>query len=233
MKFIKIQVAILAIMLVTLPFLGIHEVNALGVKYKNTRGNNISLERQEVVAKGDKVMLTAKFFSDMEADSYIWNWDICGTKSTLTTTTWYLTKNYTMKNVSTCVVKVDGQAIYEAETVGGEIGDGVIIVGSVTDTITVLPSESIVVNISSLSSANVGQLFWLESLYSGPSGYSVLRWNWKASGACKGSSESYMLTTKIGETGDKKGTCKMTLNLRVEYPNKVVKGVAVKNITIK
>lgn len=228
----KIQVATLAIMLVTIPLFGMRDVNALGVRYKITRGKNISLERQEVVAKSDKVMLEAKFFGAMDADSYVWNWDVCGTKSTSTGTNWYASKNYNAKNVGNCVVKVEGQAIYEAEIIGGEMGDGVIVLGDVSDTVSVLPSETVFVNISSPVSAKVGQLFWLESSYNGLSGYNVLRWNWKAGGACKGSSESNMLTTKIGETGDKKGTCTMTLNLRVEYPDKVVKGVAVKSITI-
>lgn len=225
----KIQVATLAIMLVTIPLFGMQDVSALGVRYKITRGNNISLERQEVVAKGDKVMLEAKFFGAMDADSYVWNWDVCGTKSTSTGTNWYASKNYTAKNVGNCVVKVEGQAIYEVESIGGEVGDGVIILGDVSDTLTVLPSETIAVNISGPSSASVGQLFWLEPVASFPAGYNVIRLNWKASGACKGSSES---TTKIGETGESKGTCTMTLNLRAEYPNKVLKGVAVKSITI-
>lgn len=229
MKYIKVQVVILAIMLVTISSLGIQGAHAFGVRYKNTRGTNLSVERQEVVAKGDKVMITGKFFNNLDADSFVWNWDICGTKSIATGTDWFMTKNYTMKNIGTCVVKVDGQAIYDAENIGGEMGDGVIIMGVVSDTITVLPSETIAVNITGPSSASVGQLFWLEPVASFPTGYNVLRLTWKASGACKGSSES---TTKIGETGDSKGTCTMKLNLRVEYPNKVLKGVAVKTITI-
>ena len=231
MRFLKVQTAIMAIMLVTIPFLGIQDAKAF-TKWKITYGYGISLERQEVVAKGDKVLLVAKFFDTQNADSYVWNWDICGKKSTTTTTTWYVNKNFTFKNTGSCVVKVDGQAIYDGEMIGNEPGDGVIIPGTVSDTVNVLPSETVNISITGPASAKVGQTFWLESAYNGPAGYNNVRWNWKASDACKGSSESGQLTTKIGETGDKKGKCTMTLNLRVEYPNKVVKGTAVKSITI-
>ncbi len=231
MKFLKIQAVIMALVLVTIPFLGIKDANAY-TSYNRAVGYNMTLERQSVVGKGDKLSLEAKFFNSQNADSYKWNWNICGTKSTTTTTTWYAKKNFTFKNVGNCVVTVDGQAIYEAKMVNGQPTDGVIIPGTVTDTVNVLPSETVTVNIAGPSSAKVGQTFWLESAYSGASNYNKLNWKWSSKGVCKGTSEWGQPTTKIGETGDSKGTCTKTLNLRVEYPNKVVKGVAVKNISI-
>jgi hypothetical protein len=220
MKFLKIQAVILALVLVTIPFLGTIEANAF-TKYKRTEGYNISLERQEVVAKTDKVLLEAKFFNAKDADSYKWNWDICGKKFTTSTSTWYAKKNFTFKNVGTCIVKVDGQAIYDAEIINGEPTDGVIIPGSVSDSINVLPVENFNVVIYGPSSAKVGQVFWLSSNFTG--GHS-----WRSTGACKGSSSG----SNIGETGDKKGTCTVTLNVRKELPDKVIKGSTVKNITI-
>ena len=220
MKLLKIQTAIMAIMLVTIPLLGIQDANAF-TPWKITTGTHISLERQAVVAKGDKVLIDAKFFDNKDADSYNWNWDICGKKSTVTTSTWYSSKNFTFKNVGNCVVKVDGQAIYEGQIIGGEPTDGVIVPGTVSDTINVLPSETVSVSIIGPSSATVGQVFWLSSNFDGDH-------SWRSTGACKGTSTS----VSIGEKGDKIGTCTVTLNVRREYPDKVVKGVAVKNITI-
>lgn len=231
MKLLKIQAVILALVLVTIPFLGIKEANAF-TKWKVTYGTNISLERQEVVAKSDKVLMEAKFYNDKNADSYKWNWDICGKKSTTTTSTWYTKKNFTFKNVGNCVVKVDGQAIYEAKMVNGQPTDGVIVPGTVSDTVKVLPVENVTVVISGPSTAKVGQTFWLESAYNGATNYNNLNWKWTSAGVCKGTSEWSYPTTKIGETGDAKGTCTKNLNLRVEFADKVVKGSAVKNISI-
>lgn len=208
--------------------------SAMGVKYKTTRGTNISLSRQEVVAKGDRVRFQASFLDTTEADKYIWNWDVCGKKATTTTTTSYVIRTYLMKKVEGCTVKIDGEAYYYPDDIGTEPGDITITPGTVTDAINVLPSEEVKINISGPSSAKVGETFWLESSYNGPTGYSWLNWRWQAQkSACKGSSEWLKPTTKIGESGDKKGTCIKTLTLRVEYPNKVVKGEATKKITIK
>jgi hypothetical protein len=232
MKFLKIQAVIMALVLVTIPFLGINEAQAF-TKWINVRGTNISLERQEVVAKSDKVLLEAKFFNAMDADSYKWNWDICGTKSTSTTSTWYTKKNFTFKNVGNCVVKVDGQAVYNAEIINGQPTDAVIIPGYVSNTVNVLPVQNVAVVISGPSTAKVGQTFWLESAYTGATNFNLITWNWSSKGVCKGTSGAYgSLTTKIGETGDSVGTCTKTLNLRVEFPDKVIKGTAVKNIAI-
>lgn len=232
MKFIKVQAVIMALVLVTIPFLGINEAQAF-TKYKRTVGYNISLERQEVVAQTDKVLLEAKFFSSQDADSYKWDWDICGKKSTTTTSTWYAKKNFTFKNVGNCVVKVDGQAIYNAEMINGQPTDGVIIPGTVSDTVKVLPVQNVTVVVSGPSTAKVGQTFWLESAYTGATNFNLITWNWTSKGVCKGTSGSYgKLTTKIGETGDSVGTCTKTLDLRVEFPDKVIKGTGVKNIAI-
>jgi len=232
MRFLKIQMAIMAILLVTIPFISIRDVEA-STDWIKINGENISLERQKVVAKGDNVELVGKFYDTQDADSYIWNWDICGKKSTTTTTTWSIHKNFTFKNTGNCVVKLDGQAVYEAEMDGNEPGDGVIIRGTVSNTVNVLPLETVNISIIGPSTATAGQTFWLESAYNGPTNYNEIIWNWKSSGVCKGTSGVYGVSTiKTGVIVNKKGKCTRTLNLRVEYPNKVVKGTAVKSITI-
>ena len=156
------------------------------------RGYGISLERQLVVGKGDKVLIEAKFFNSQNADSYKWDWNICGNKSTTTTSTWYAKKNFTFKTLGNCEVKVDGQAIYEPEIVNGQPTDGVIIPGTVSDIVNVLPSETYTVNIIGPSSAKVGQTFWLESTYNGATNYDHLNWKWTSKGVCKGTSEYEM-----------------------------------------
>lgn len=228
---LKIQAVIMALVLVTIPFLGIKDANAY-TSYNRAVGYNMTLERQSVVAKGDKVALEAKFTTAKDADSYKWNWDICGVKSTTTTSTWYATKKFAFKNVGNCIVKVEGTAMYDAEIINGQPTDGVWVPGNVSDTIKVLPVQNVTVVISGPSSAKVGQTFWLESAYKGATNYNNLNWKWTSKGVCKGTSEWSYPTTKIGETGDAKGTCTKTLNLRVEYADKVVKGTAVKNISI-
>lgn len=232
MKLLKIQAAIIALVLITIPFLGINKVEAY-TNYKKTVGYSISLERPEVVAKGDKVSIEAKFFNAMNADSYTWNWNVCGKKSTTTTNTWYTSKRIPTKKVGNCVISVDGEALYKGQIVGSEIGDGVIVPGSVTDTVNILPVENVSVMISGPTTAKVGEIFWLESTYSGPMNFNVINWKRTSSGVCKGSGESFTATSKWGKIAKSKGKCSETLNLRVEYANKVVKGTAVQNITIK
>lgn len=231
MKFLKIQAVILALVLVTIPFLGIQDANAF-TSYKRTVGLNMTLERQSVVAISDRIALETKFPSAKDADSYIWNWDVCGAKSTTTTSKWYTTKKVTLKTIGNCAVKIEAQAIYEGKIVNGQPTDGVIIPGNVSDTITVLPVQYVRVVISGPSSAQVGQTFWLQSVYKGATNYNNLTWKWSSSGVCKGMLESHGISSNIGETGEAKGTCTKNLNLRVEYADKVVKGTAVKNISI-
>jgi len=211
------------------------EVSAFGVKYITVQGNNLSLSRQKVVAKGDNVSLEAKFLNTMDADKYSWNWDVCGKKITTTTSTWYTSKLYPMDKVGNCNVKVDASAYYYPQNTSGEIGDTTVTPGSASDSMTVLPSENIRISIFGRPSAKVGETVWLDSAYKGPAGYSWINWSWQAknNGVCRGTLESFKSTTNVGVKGEKKGTCTEILDLRVEYPNKVVKGRATKNIRVR
>ena len=178
MRLSKVPTAIMASLLVVLPMLGIQSVKAFSQDYKRTVGDKISVERPLVVAKGDKVSLNVKFVEMLNANNYVWNWNVCGVKSTTVGTTWYTTKTYTMKSIQDCKVSIQAKATYTDPSKKP-------VNGSVEDTIEVLPSENIDIDFTSPVSAQVGQLFWLESAYNGPQGYNSIRWEWKGSGACK------------------------------------------------
>lgn len=228
MKMLKIQTLLVAVILLATPLFNLQKVHAF-TSVVQVNGSNMYLERNQVIAKGDKVAITAKF-KDTKADSYQWEWNICGNKSKKTTKQWYVDISNTFNKVGNCAVIIEGQAIYDAKKVNGQPTGGVIVPGYVKDTIKVLPVEKVAFNVTSPTVAKVGERFNVEANYSPKRGYSYLKWTQSSTGVCKGSSEqwtrTYQSSAKMSVLvkGKKEGFCTNTFALRVEYPDKVLKG---------
>lgn len=232
----KVQLAIMAFIIVCMPFLNISTSQAfisneyVTINGNTINGNMVSFSRPKVVAQYDNVTINARFNSKINFQSVLWQWDICGQKFQFKTTVKTASRQVAFNNAGRCNIKIVAQGLTQ----------DTVIVGSVesTDTksaLNVLPVEIINIKVAGPNSAKVGEVFWLESAVSASSlgNYSAIKWTWDASGACYGSSESWGKTSsKIGQSGTKKGTCTVKTVLTVYYPNKAVKGYSTKNITI-
>ncbi len=225
MKIIKIQAVILALILFSLPILSIKEAKALGTEYTVVRGQNLTLERPKYVGQGDNIKFIAKYTGGGNPTLVLWNWDVCGTKQTVSNKQSYAEKTVKMNKEGNCKVTVQVSAFYS------DYG----IPGWATDNVNVLPVRIVPITLTAPKSAKVGQTFWVEALHSEPVSFrnSKTVWSNTATGACTGSAEIYgARTMKIGEKGDRKGACKITTTLNIYESGYILRASEVRNVTI-
>ena len=196
-------------------------------------GNKVDLYYQSKIAKNDSYRLRAVYTGPIDPDnngdySIRWVWSVCGNVYRSTDVDNGKTTDYTYKFGTTGSCRVYVKAIY---TENPRSSSPVITQRSAVAFAKVLPVYSTSVSISGAPpTAKVGQVFWMSSSYKGT--YEYIKWDWRTSGACKGVMTNYNPETKIGETGDSVGTCKVKLTLNVYQTDRVLRKTVYKQVPI-
>lgn len=224
MKIFKIQAAILALILFTLPMLNIQEANAFGIETTVTKGKTAVLERPKLVGHGDNVTFTAKFTGTTGYSSIQWVWDICGTKQTISNKANFNEKTVKMNKAGNCKVTVDVIPFYTSA-----------IPERLTDNVTVLPVTIVPVTLSGPASVAVNNTVSLTASHNQPVSFkgSKTVWDWKPGGVCTGTKyETGGKTSTSGEIPTKKGTCTKTVTMNIYETGYILRGTATKSVTI-
>lgn len=201
------------------------DADAMLVYDRFTMGS-INLYYPRYIAETESWELRGTYTGNTNAQlEYNWKWDVCGKKFQQVTGS-ETKKKFKFNKPGNCKISLEVFPI----TPGNDTIQVLVHDLSIYEVV-----DETQLTITGPNTAKVGETFWLKSKGDDSvTPTSIFRdWNWKASGACKGNMNSSARDAEVGEKGDKKGKCTMTLTLRAFGSGKAVLREGEKVVTIK